>query len=188
MTRREVGAPVEVEHELEIRRPLSEVFAAISDRERLPAWAAGVKRVRRTPGEPIGVGATYTIVGKVLGRPVRSTYEVTAYHPHGRFGGRMTSSAFTVEETYRLQERDGATVVDVKLAAWPQGRLRLLGPLLGLAVARQLRSDHARLKGMLERSRARGAGAPAPAPAPSSPPPTEDEDAHERGQQRAGEG
>jgi uncharacterized membrane protein len=160
-----VRTAVTVEHEVEIRRARNDVFTFLSDRERLPGWSAGIKRVRRTsPGW--GVGTTYVVIGMVLGRRIQSSYEVTVYEPDLAFAGRMTSPAFDVEERYRFEDApgSGSTRVHVRVEALPRGRLRLLGPLMGPALQRQVHIDHRRLKTSLERSRPRHAE-----PAPDGP-------------------
>lgn len=167
-------ASVTVEHEVVIRRPVGEVFDFVSDSEHLPAWTAGVKRVSRSSPGPIGVGTTYRVVAKMLGRRVESTYEVTAYEPDRLVALRMTSPLFAFEETYRFEPEDaGRTVVQVEADVHPSGALRFLGPLLGLAMQRQVQSDHRRLRSTLERRSTRAAtrvGRAAPAAAEDEPP------------------
>ena len=150
-------ASVTLEHEVEIRRPVGEVFNFVSDTEHLPAWMAGVKRVSRSSPGPVGIGTTYRVVAKMLGRRVDSTYEITAYEPDKLVSGRMTSPLFAFEETYRFEPEDpDRTVVHVAAEVTPNGPLRFLGPLLGLAMQRQVQADHRRLRSTLER--AGGAG------------------------------
>jgi uncharacterized protein YndB with AHSA1/START domain len=149
-----VTGPITVEDEVEIRRPVGEVFDFLSDQEHRPAWSAGVKRVRRTSLGPIGIGATYRVAGKMLGRRVVSTYELTAYEPDALFSGRMRSSVFSVDETYRFEAAgEDATWVRAEIAARPERWLRPLGPLLALAMTRQVKADHRRLGVILARSR-----------------------------------
>jgi uncharacterized membrane protein len=149
-----VKGPITVEDEVEIRRPVGEVFDFLSDQEHRPAWSAGIRRVRRTSPGPIGVGATYRIVGKTLGRRIVSTYELTAYEPDALFSGRMRCSVFSVDETYRFEAAgDDGTCVRVQIAARPERWLRPLGPLLAVAMTRQVKADHRRLGVVLARSR-----------------------------------
>lgn len=152
--------------ELEIRRAKSDVFNFVADHEHLPAWTVGIKRVSRTTPGSIGVGTTYRVVGKMLGRTLESTYEVTAYEPETTFSGRLESPLFRLEETYRFEDEDGLTTVVLTASAHAHGRLKWMGPLWGVAVQRQIRADHRRLKSILEKPRRRPK--PARAPAPSS--------------------
>jgi uncharacterized membrane protein len=161
---------ITLDHEVEVSRPISDVFDFLSDHERLPAWTAGVKRVTRTSPAPIGAGTTYQVVAKMLGRRVRFAYEITSYEPDKQFAGRMTSPILSFEETYRFEAgEDGRTVVRLNLEAQPLGWLRLLGPVLAVGIHRQIPADHRRLCAILERSRrprARAGGTAKPQPDP----------------------
>ena len=152
--------PVAVTDELTINRPRREVFAVLADKQRLPAWTAGVKRSKRLSTGPVGPGTTYAVVGNMLGRRLESTYEVTGYTPHSEVSGRLVSSMFTFTETYRLEEQDGATVVRLEAVAEPGKAMRFLWPVLALAVPRQVKADHRRLKTMLERKRTKASVLP----------------------------
>jgi uncharacterized membrane protein len=149
------GPGIQVEDVVEIRRELDHVFEFLSDGERLPAWMAGVKRAKRTSpaGAIASAGTTYRIVGKALGRRVDSRYELTAYEPGQRFSSRMESRFFRLDQIYTFEEAGGVTKVTLTAKALPLGRFKLLGPVLFVAMQRQVRADHRRLKGVLERSK-----------------------------------
>ena len=150
------GPGIQVNDVVEIRRDLNYVFDFLSDGERLPAWMAGVKRAKRTSGAGVdGAGTAYRIVGKAFGRRVESRYQLTAYEPPQRFSARMESPVFSLEQTYTFEERDGVTTVALSGNAVPLGKFKLLGPFLFLAMQRQVRNDHRRLKNVLERSKGR---------------------------------
>ncbi len=161
---------ITVEHELEIRRPAGEVFDFLSDHAHLPAWTAGIKRAARTSPGPVGVGTTYRVTAKMLGRRVRSTYEVTAYEPERLLAGRMTSPILDYEETYRFEGYEAHTLLKLHVEAHPRRWLRLLGPLLAVGMHRQVPIDHRRLRAVVERSgraRARAGRAPQGEPDPT---------------------
>jgi hypothetical protein len=153
-----VTGVIKVDHEGEIKASLEDVFAFVSDGERLPAWMAGVKRARRTsPPGPLGAGTAYIVVGKVLGRRVESTYELTEFEPRTSFAARLRSPFFTVDDIYTFTASEGTTTVRRSVEAVPLGSLRLLGPVLAMSMQRQVKNDHRRLARVLERSRRRPA-------------------------------
>ena len=162
---------ISVEDQVEIRQPRSRVYAFVSDHEHLPAWMAGVSRASRESPGPIGVGTRYKVVGRLLGRRVESTYELTAYEPETMFSGRMVSPLFEVEETYRFDGEGSTTTVQLTAQAKPGQKLRFLGPLMALAVPRQVKADHQRLKRLLEARARRPASAVAKAAAKRRPAP-----------------
>lgn len=146
---------IRIEHSLEIERPRAEVFDFMSDHDHLPAWTVGVKRAKQTTPGPIGVGTTYAVVGRTLGRRVESTYELIEFEPSTRFAGRMESRLFSIDETYQFEGDGDQTTVRLTADATPRRFMRLLAPLLGVAVDRQIKTDHQRLKTILERKRRR---------------------------------
>jgi carbon monoxide dehydrogenase subunit G len=156
---------IRIEHEVEIQRPQAEVFDFVSDHDHLPAWTVGVKRAKQTTPGPIGVGTTYAVVGRTMGRRVESTYELTEFAPSTSFSGRMESRLFSIDETYEFEGDGDQTTVRLTADAAPGRLMRVLGPLLGVAVERQIKADHQRLKTILERKRRRGA----PREQPSAP-------------------
>jgi carbon monoxide dehydrogenase subunit G len=133
-----------------IARPVSEVFAFVADHENLPAWTVGVKQSRRLTGGTPAVGARYRIVGKLLGRSVESSYEVTAFEHDRGFEGTMTSPLFGFCEQYRFESDEDATRVSMSAAVEPHGLFRLLGPVMTAGVRRQVKADHHGLKTILE--------------------------------------
>lgn len=155
---------IQINDVVEIGRDRDHVFDFVSDGERLPAWMTGVKRAKRTSSGPaVGTGTTYRIVGKALGRRVESRYELTAYDPRETFSSRMESRFFCLEQTYRFEEADGVTKMTLAGKAIPVGRFRLLGPFLLMAMQRQVRTDHRKLKDVLERSKGLAGIGPGPA-------------------------
>ncbi len=160
---------IRIEHELVIHRPQGDVFDFVSDHDHLPAWTKGVSRSKRTTPGPIGVGTTYAVVGRTLGRRVESTYELTEFKPVSGFSGRLESKLFSIDETYRFEGDAAQTTIRLTADATPGRLLRLLGPFLGLAVDRQIKLDHQRLKTILERNRRRGTPRPPRRPGAARP-------------------
>jgi len=142
---------INVSDSVVIARPVPEVFAFVADHENLPAWTVGVKEARRlTEGLPAS-GSRYRVVGRLLGRPVESSYLVTGFEPGRGFDGTMTSPVFGFSERYRFEPAGGGTRVSMSATVEPHGLFRLLTPVMAAGVRRQVRADHRRLKTVLER-------------------------------------
>jgi carbon monoxide dehydrogenase subunit G len=140
---------IEVSGSVVISKPVAEVFAFVADHENLPAWTMGVKASRRLTQGPPATGVKYRIVGKLLGRSVESSYEVTAFEHDRGFEGMTTSPMFGFSETYRFEPDGAATRVSMTAAVGPRRVLRLLTPIMAAGVRRQVNADH-RLKAVLE--------------------------------------
>lgn len=135
-----------------IDRPADEVFAYVADFSNNPTWQQGMRSCTWTTEPPIGVGSRYEQEAAMLGRPVRSTFEVTGYEE-----GRSISIA-TIESTFPIQVTrtveplaDGRTKVSAAVGGGPEGLLgRLAEPLMKRMVKRSVDGDYARLKALLE--------------------------------------
>jgi uncharacterized membrane protein len=141
---------INVSDSVVIARPADTVFAFVADHENLPAWTVGVKQSRRLTAGPPAAGSEYRVVGTLLGRPVESRYQVTAFEPGRGFDGTMTSPMFGFSEQYRFEPAPGGTRVSMSAALEPHGVFRFLSPVMTAGVRRQVRADHRRLKTVLE--------------------------------------
>src|SRR5207244_5409639 len=83
-----------------IRRPIEYVFSFVVDMDHLPQWARAVVAAQRTTLSPPGVGTTYRIVGRLAGRDVASTYELTAFAPPATFAAVGTIGPFPLRAVY----------------------------------------------------------------------------------------
>jgi uncharacterized protein YndB with AHSA1/START domain len=100
---------ITVEHTVEIDRPIAEVFAFLTDVERLPEWQASVSEV--DVDVPVGPGARFRDVREFMGRRAASTLEVTTYEPPRRFSLRVAEGPIAYEIDHKLEEvGDGTSV------------------------------------------------------------------------------
>ena len=138
-----------IEHTVEIERPVAEVFAYLTDVERLPDWQESCVEAKRETHEPIVVGSTWREVRSAAGRRIESTCEVVAHEPERRFDIRSSAPVpFTVRHT--LEPADGGTRVSVVGEADTSRLPRLMRPMVEGIARRQFRSDLERLKRVLE--------------------------------------
>ena len=98
---------VSVEIETRIGRPPTQVFEALVDVERWPAWliASGIVRVERLDGGPLQAGSRLRIEQTVAGRSTVLDGSVTVLAPGAAFG-------------LRGRDKDGVTIeIDAVIAA-----------------------------------------------------------------------
>src|SRR3990172_13310591 len=65
-----------------INRPIEEVFGALTNLENDIKWRSEWVETRNTSGGALGVGATFSLTGEVLGRRIPTIYEVIEYEPN----------------------------------------------------------------------------------------------------------
>src|SRR5262245_60304107 len=91
------------EQEIEINRLPAEVFAFLTDPDKLSAWQSttvGVKRERRGP---LALGERLDEVHRALGREVRTTVEVAAYEAPALFELHVVSGGIPLDGRWELQ-------------------------------------------------------------------------------------
>jgi len=143
--------PVEVT--VEIDRPASEVFAYLEEVTNNTEWLRGMRSCTWTTDPPVHVGSRYEQMAEFLGRPIRTSFEVTAHHP-----GRLVTiesregSSFPLRVTRQVQPLDGSRCrVTETVESDPSGFYRIARPLLRAVVTRTIRRDYRSLKALLER-------------------------------------
>jgi uncharacterized protein YndB with AHSA1/START domain len=137
-----------MEHSVVINRPPREVFAYLTDVERLPEWQASANEVR-TDGE-LGIGARIHEVRTLLGRRAESTLEVIEYEPDRKFSLRVVSGPLPFEVRHTLTPENGGTRLDWFGEADTSRFPRIAVRMVAGAVEGQFKSDFERLKRLLE--------------------------------------
>jgi uncharacterized membrane protein len=140
---------VRVQREVEIERPIDEVFAFVADARNDPRWCPKVRSV--TGGEP-GQGSTYVVVHKPvpLKRERRMEMRCTRFEPPRLIEWREDDGTDVFEVVYELSENgDGRTRMKQRSDA-EIGAPRLLHPLFRAGIGRDLERQLRELKRLLE--------------------------------------
>jgi carbon monoxide dehydrogenase subunit G len=138
------------EHTVFVERPPEEVFAFLTDLSRLPQWQSGAIEVRKLETS-VGVGTKYVEVLKFLGKRFEATIEVTEYEPGRRFSIKTLSGPIPFQVQHELESSDGGgTRLSVTLEGEPGGLFKLAEPLVMRNAQRQVASDFATLKRLVE--------------------------------------
>jgi uncharacterized protein YndB with AHSA1/START domain len=136
---------------LEIARPPAEVFAALTDLDRVPTWQESALE-SRCDG-PLEEGARIYERRQTMGREIENELEVTSFEP----GRRLTLKAvegpvlFSVDHQLVEQDGGGSTFLHVIAEGNPGSFMNLAKPMLKRHAERELWGDFGRLKERLER-------------------------------------
>jgi uncharacterized protein YndB with AHSA1/START domain len=137
-----------MEHSVVIQRPPSEVFAYLTDVERLPEWQASANEVR--PEGELGLGTRIHEVRTFLGRRAESTLEVIEFEPDRKFSLRVVSGPLPFEVRHTLTPENAGTRLDwvgeADTSRFPGIAVRMVAG----AVEGQFKADFERLKRLLE--------------------------------------
>jgi uncharacterized protein YndB with AHSA1/START domain len=142
---------IRVEENVEINRPVEEVFSYATNPENFPQWAGSVIEVRKDVPGPPREGARFTVEQKLLGRRFEAPFEVIDYEPNRRYAHRSTGGPVPVTMNFTYEQVSSErTRVTQHNEGEPGGFFGLVGPLLERALGRQMRTNLENLKDMLE--------------------------------------
>jgi uncharacterized protein YndB with AHSA1/START domain len=140
---------LKLEVSCEIKRPVEEVFAYLTDPAKTPEWNSAVLECRAEPQGPLHVGSKLYIVSRILGRRIEHSAEVTELVPNRKLAHRATSP-FPLEATYLTEPMAGGTKVLVTTVGEPGGFFKLAGPALGRISKQQIQAQFDTMKELLE--------------------------------------
>ena len=139
-----------VEQSVVIERPVEEVWAYLNDCAHDPEWMSMITETEKLTDGPVGVGTVQRSAAKVLGRRIDTTFEITEHEPNRSSRIRPKSSPFPYTGTYEVAPVDGGTRFTWAIEGEPGSFFRLAEPLVVRMLARQLETDLATLKDLLE--------------------------------------
>jgi uncharacterized membrane protein len=137
------------EHEVTIRRPVTEVFAFVADGRNAPKWRPGVLDI--SPVSGAGLGAVYKQgVRGPGGRRIDADYRITVYEPNHRLAFEAIAGPVRPTGQFAFDDANGSTLLSFALQAELGGIKKLL---MGGAVQRTMDAEVGaleRLKQVLE--------------------------------------
>ena len=142
---------VDVQVEIVINRPITEVAAYAGDPSNAPEWYSNITSVAWQTPPPVAVGSTMDFVAQFLGRTLSYTYRVVELEPQRRLVMRTTDGPFPMETNYAWTEvGEARTRMTLRNRGEPAGFARLTAPMVERAMRRATTKDLERLKNLLE--------------------------------------
>ena len=119
-----------LKEQLEVNRPLEEVFTFVGDFANAERWDPGVVSARALTDGPVRVGSRYELIVVFNGRRLPMTYEVTAYDPPHRVELRGTGSTVNALDDIRFDPTERGTRIRYAADLRLRGPARIAEPLL----------------------------------------------------------
>ena len=141
---------VRFELEIEIAKPVHEVWEYLIEPENVPEWQASAVSSHQISDGRMGVGTHLRDERRFLGRRAHSEVEVTEFEPERLFTLHGISGPVRFTVRHRLKDRGGHTHLEIEAEAEPGGVGRLVRPMIEHAAAHEIRKDFDRLKEKLE--------------------------------------
>ena len=137
---------MEFDLEVTIERPVSEVFAYVTDVRNVPEWQESA-----VSAEWVEEGRRYRERRQFMGRTAELELVVIALEPDRRFDVRTVKAPVEIEIHHSFEAVEGGTRVAVRGTAALGGALRFAAGMAKRQAERQFRGDFDRLKERLER-------------------------------------
>src|SRR4051812_11407975 len=134
-----------------IRRPVTDVFAYVTDPAKLATWQTNtVSVVQERPGG-VTVGTRLREIHRAPGgKQLESLVEVSEYERDSTFALEMIEGALPLHAHIAFAAVDEGTRMRFRTHGQPTGAMRLAQPLLRRTLRRQFTSYCAQLRQMLE--------------------------------------
>ncbi|GAH15534.1 unnamed protein product, partial [marine sediment metagenome] len=120
---------IKIETSVVINRPIEEVFAFVTDVEKLSQWSAELVEAKKTSEGSVGVGTTFSGVVKMLGRRMENDHEVSEYEPNSKFAFKVTSGPAQMEVEYTFESVADGTKFTVVAEGETGGFFKLAEPI-----------------------------------------------------------
>ncbi len=133
-----------------INRPQQEVFDFVTDLSNDSKWQSGIESVKRISDGPIGAGSTWSYKLKFMGREIEAEIELTNYDPPNQASVKSVSGPVPFENTYKFETKEGGTQMTFSGQAEIGGFFKMAEGLVGKQFEKQMDSDGAALKKLLE--------------------------------------
>jgi uncharacterized membrane protein len=139
-----------IEVNLEVKRPVCDVFNYWVDVKSWPEWSLSLDKLEFVSNDPICVGSKIKGVTRHLGRPWAWTATVIEYNPCKLCAFIIETSAVTLTEHDTFESMNSGTKTHSVLEIKGKGFIKLLLPLLIGSFKRSVTQDTARLQYNLE--------------------------------------
>ena len=141
---------VDVKAEVVIDRSRDEVARFVMNPDNDPVWIGGIREARMLTQPPLAQGTQVERVATFLGKRIEYVLEVAEYDPKALLAMRSVKAPFPMEVTYQFEEAAGRTLARILIGGEARGFYKLAGPLIALAVKRNITKDLETLKALLE--------------------------------------
>jgi uncharacterized protein YndB with AHSA1/START domain len=137
--------------ETDIKRPVAEVFAYVTDPAKLATWQTNTVSAMAEDGAPLHLGSRLREVHRGPGgRQLSSLVEVSELVPDRLFALRAVEGPLPVDARLSVEPSESGTRLRFRVRGEPTGPLRFLQPVMRFALKRQFREHCATLKRVLE--------------------------------------
>ena len=145
---------IKVTANVEVGRPVEQVFAFLSDIGNAPRWQRGVVSSKKISDGPMAVGTKFTESMHVMGMKFDADCEVTAFEPPRRITMIADGKIVHYQGTFNLEPSSLGTRLSVDALVALKGFWRLLSPLISGEIRKESQAELEDIKRVIESSAA----------------------------------
>lgn len=140
-----------IQHEvtLHLKRPVEQVFAFLADYQNLRTWQSDLIENEKLTEGPWRIGTRFREVRRTGPSHSEIHGEITDFVPNKGFSTK-TSTKPQVTVSYSLERENDGTRLNYKFVMLTSGMMRLLEPLMAVAIKKDTELDFQKLKHILE--------------------------------------
>ena len=146
-----------MQHEIEIDKPLKDVYAAFRDPDNLPRWLEGLQRTEQISGQPGEVGSVVKQIYLERGRIVEMIETITAHESERLFAGTLEAPGMS--STLRVAFEDRGQRTGMRFSGDFEGCtliMKLMMPFMRAAVVKRQAADLQTFKRLVEAGELQG--------------------------------
>jgi hypothetical protein len=106
--------------------------------------------MRRICKGPLGIGAKFTSVRKLMGRKIEMSGKFTAYEPNNKVIFKSNPGPMPMQATYLFKSVAEGTRLTTTIELHPGGFMALAEPMIAASLRREMETDFDGLKDMLK--------------------------------------
>lgn len=141
---------VNVQTEIVINRPRTEVAGYAADPDNAPTWYRNIRSSQRLTEGALGTGSRVAFTATFLGRDLKYTYEFVEFIPGRKLVMQTRQGPFPMQTTYTWTDDGAGTRMTVGNTGSPKGFSKLAGLVMPAMIRRETRKDLQKLKSVLE--------------------------------------
>lgn len=140
-----------IEYEVEINKPLGEVYRAFNNSDNMPRWIQGLQRTEQVSGSPGEVGSVTKQIYLERGRTIEMIETLTAHEPERYFAGTLEGPGMRSDLRVEFIDRGDKTGVRFSSDFKPDSlMMRLMLPFMKGAIRKRTSGDLETFKQLVE--------------------------------------
>jgi uncharacterized protein YndB with AHSA1/START domain len=134
-----------------INRPVTEVFAYVSDFQNVPKWQPEQVELHRITKGPLGIGTQFSSVRKIMGQKMEANIEFIAYELNHKYVIKSITGALPFEQSTLFESTAEGTKLTTKIKLFPGSDMAQAEPGLAENLRQGMETNFDSLKKLLER-------------------------------------